>query len=125
MKVIIVWFAARRLMKNPGRSNHGLGRMLMKRGVAEETNLELIRAEEPFHAGFVIHHQAADQMPIAGFVETERLARQNREPKPVESKPGIRTRVQPADVSREEQKVGVPAGAMGSMSRMRAAKMGR
>ncbi|MGB3050945.1 MAG: hypothetical protein WBB42_08090 [Polyangiales bacterium] len=125
MKVIVVWFAARRLMKYPGGSNHCLGRMLVTRGVAEKPDLEIVRAEEPFNPGFVVHHQAAHQVPIARFVEAERLARQDRDPKPVELKPGIATRGEPAGVAHEKQKVGVPAGSMGAMPRVRATMVAR
>ena len=123
--MIVVWLAARWLMKDPGGSNHGLGRTLVARRVAQKPNLELIRAEEPFHSGFVVHQQAAHQVPIARFVEAERLARQDRESKPVEPEPGIGTHGQPAGISREKEKVGVAAGAMGSMPRVRAAQVAR
>jgi hypothetical protein len=125
MKVIVVRFAVGRLMKDPGRASHGPMRLLVPRGVAEKTDFERIRAEEPLHTGFVVHHQAPNQVPVARFVEAERLPRQDREPKAVERKPAIRRRAQPAGVSHEKQKVGVPAGAMGSMPRVRAALVAR
>jgi len=89
MKVIVVWITARRLMKDPGGSNDCLRRALEPRGVAEKPDLQLVRAEEPFHPRLFVHHQSAHEVPVARFVEAEHSAVEHREPKAIEPQPAI------------------------------------
>ena len=121
MEVIAVWIAARRLMKDPGGSKDGLGRALVARGIAQKPDLELVGAEEPFHARLVVHDQGAHEVPIARFVEAEHPAAEHREPEAIEREPAVAIRRQAAGVSREEQEIGIPPGAMSAMPIVRAA----
>ncbi len=118
MKVVIVRIGARRLMKNPGGSNDCLRRALIARGIAQKPGLQLVRAEEPFHPGFVVHDETANQVPVSRVVEAEQSLSDDREPKAIEAQPATAKHGQAANISHEKQKVGVPAGTMGAMPPM-------
>lgn len=89
MEVISMGIARRRLMKDPGRSNDGLRRAFMARCIAQEPRLELVRAEEPFHACALVHDERSNEVPIARLVEAKDPSVERREAKSVELKPAV------------------------------------
>jgi hypothetical protein len=125
VKVIVVRVSTRRLMKNPRGSQHRLWRAFVARCVPEEARLELIRAEDPFHARLVIGEEGANQVPIARFVEAEDAVAQRREAEAIEAEPAVAVRGQAAGVSRKEQQVCVAPRAVGAMPGMCASVGGR
>ena len=79
----------RRLVKNPGGPKHRLRRALVTRRIPQETRLELVGAEEPLHARFVVHDQGTHEMPVARFVEAHDAVVEGREAKTIEPQPAI------------------------------------
>jgi hypothetical protein len=124
MEVIVVRVTARRLMKNPRGSQHRLWRAFIARCVPEEPRLELIRAEEPLHAGLVVRDQGANEVPVARFIEAEDAVAQCGEAEAIEAQPAVAVRGQAADVSRKEQQICVAARAVGAMAGMCASVRG-
>jgi len=110
---------------NPCGSQHRLWRAFVARCVPEEARLELIRAEDPFHARLVIRDEGANEVPIARFVEAEDAVAQRREAEAIEAEPAVAVRGQAAGVSRKEQQICVAPSAVGAMPGMCASVGGR
>jgi len=100
-------------------------RVSTPRCVPEEARLELIRAEDPFHARLVIRDEGANEVPIARFVEAEDAVAQRREAEAIEAEPAVAVRGQAAGVSRKEQQICVAPSAVGAMPGMCASVGGR
>jgi hypothetical protein len=118
VEVVVVRIGVRRLMKNPGGSNHRSRRALVPCGVSQETRLELVGAEEPLHAGSVVQDQGAHEMPVPRLVEAQDAVGQHREAETIELQPAVAMRSQAPGISREEQEVGVAPGTVRAMPRM-------
>ena len=125
VKVIVVGVASRWFVEHPGRAQDRARGVLVARRVSKQAGLELIRAEEPLHAGVVIHDEGANEVPIPSEVEREDSARKGRESEAIEWGPSVVGRGETASIASEEEQVGVAPSAMTSMARMRAASRGR
>ena len=125
VEVIVVRVAAGRLMKNPSRAEHRFGRWLVARSVSEEAGLELVRAEEPFHARLVVHHQRAHEVPIARVIERKHAARHRGQAEAIEASPAGVECGDPPCVPDEEQQIRVASGSMATVPRVSAATLSR
>jgi hypothetical protein len=85
VEVIVVRVAACWLVKNPGCPNHRLRRTLVAGRVPQETRLEVIGAEQPFHARPIVHDQGTYEVPVPRFVEAENAFAHGRQPETVET----------------------------------------
>ncbi len=119
VKVVVVRIAAGRLVQDPRRPQNRLRRALVARCIPKEPRLQLVRAEQPLHTCALVHHERSDEMPISRVVEDEHATAQHSQTEPVEPHPAVVPGSEPAGVSSEEQEVGVTAGAVASVARMR------
>jgi hypothetical protein len=115
VKMIGVLVSTGGLMENPGGPDHRLRGAFEACCIAKKPDFELIRTEEPLHARALIHHQRADQVPVACFIETKDAGAQDPETEAIEPRPAVTARGQTTLVPREEQQVGVTAGAVRAM----------
>ena len=118
VKVVIMGVAPGRLMQNPGRAKDGLRRRLRPGGMAEQSCLEFVRTEEPLHSRMVVHDEAADEVPVASFVEPIDASGRQGETEAIEPHPATVSDRQASAVSGVEQQVDIAAGAMAAMPRM-------
>lgn len=107
--------AVTRLVQHPGRTNHGLRRGLVARGIPEETSLDVVGAEEPLHTGLRIHHKGSHEMPVARFIERKHPVSSNGEAVTIELQPAATARGHSPSIAREKYEVRVPSCAVASV----------
>ena len=125
VKMIVVRVAPRRLVKNPGRSQHGARGALVPGSEPKKTRLELVGAEQPLHPGLVVHHERAHQVPVARFVEAVDPLTLHGEPETIELHPACGARRDPPRITSVEQQVRVAASPVAAMPCVDAAARAR
>jgi hypothetical protein len=125
MEVIDMRIAMRGLMKDPRGARDSLRRRLMERGISQEPSLELVGTEQPFHPGVLIHHQAANEVPVARLVEAKNTSVKHRQAEAVELKPSFPVGRQASGIPGKEEEVGITPGPMRTVPGMCAAEWAR
>ena len=109
------------LVKHPGRAQHRARVGLVARRVAKQSRLELVGAEEPFHARIGVHQEGAHEVPVARLVEDEDPPSERGEAETIETHPTLVAGGQPSGVSGEEQEIRIAARLVAPVAWMRAA----